>query len=90
MWGFEGVVCVGNEGAGVRGLELWWTVVRSGIAAVGRMGGPVESYVGRLQCSREWVEVWVGAVVNAGEGVFGREGAAGAVQGRVLLACGSV
>ena len=44
--GFEGVVCVGNEGAGVRGLELWWTVVRSGIGAVGRMGGPVESYVG--------------------------------------------
>ena len=43
---------------------------------------------GGLQYSREWVEVW--AVVNAGEGVFGREGAAGAVQGRGLLACGSV
>ena len=42
MWGFEGVVCVGNEGAGVRGLELWWTVVRSGIGGVGSMGGPVE------------------------------------------------
>ena len=54
----------------------------SGIVCGGGGGG--------LQYSREWVEVWVGAVVNAGEGVFGREGAAGAVQGRVLLACGSV
>ena len=61
-----------------------------GCGTDGRTSGIVCGGGGGLQCIREWVEVWVGAVVNAGEGVFGREGAAGAVQGRGLLACGSV
>ena len=77
-WGFEGVVCVGNEEDVVRGLQLWWTVVGSGLGGAKRMGGPVEWFVGAVQCSREWVDVWVGAVVNAGEGGFGRRCSAGA------------
>ena len=45
------------------------------------MGGPVDMFLGAVQCSMEWVEVWVAAVVKTREGDFGREGVTGAVQG---------
>ena len=54
-----------------------------GCGTDGRTSGRV---CGGVQCRREQVQVWVGAVVKAGEGGFGREGVTGAVQGRGTLA----
>ena len=68
------MACVWNEGDCVRGnlvLVDSGQVRDWGCGTDGRTSGRV---CGGVQCSRKSVDVWVGAVVKAGEGGFGKGG----------------